>query len=270
MAGIDDNTMDEAMEAFEESAGDAVEIPVAAEGSGGDGAVEENAKPQKKLTREEAKALVMTDYDSFEDVVVNNGICMRRLVEYMSKIVFCYTDPVSGNEKAGFLRKYPKFLELFDGHAPSNGEVLQKFAPEVYDMMMEEDTQADRKSRALAEIIEKDPFNMQRKLDDGDRKILERYGVKDIERFTCVADLMGMSEDLLNGFDESTNAVYLDGYAGAVADATGVAINGDNIEVMSMDDVMSGVDMDMFNRMCGRKNPGDTGGEPVKIEVTEE
>lgn len=268
MAGIDDNTMDEAMEAFEESAGDAVEIPVVAEGSGGNTDAVETSE-HKKLTREEAKRLVLADYDSFGDVVVNNGVAINRLIEYMSKIVFYYTDPVSGDEKRGFLRKYPKFLELFDGKEPSNGEVLQKFAPEVYSMMMEEDTQADCRARALAEIIEKDPFNMQRKLDDADRKILERYGVKDIERFTCVADLMGMSEDLLNGFDESTNAVYLDGYAGAVADATGVAIKGENIEVMSMDDVMSGIDMDMFNRMCGRKNPGDTGSEPVKIEVTE-
>lgn len=267
MAGIDDNTMDEAMEAFEESAGDKVQVPVA-EGSCGDTAGE-NTKPQKKLTREEATALVMVDYDSFEDVVVNNGICLRRLAEYMSKIAFWYTDPVSGKEKLGFLRKYPKFLDLFDGHAPSNGEVLQKFAPEVYDMMMEEDTQADRKAKALAEILEKDPFNLQRPLDDGDREILERNGVKEPGKYRCVADLMGMSEDLLTGYDETSNAVYLDGYAGAVADASGVAIEGDNIEVMSMDDVMRDVDMDTFNRMCGRKIPGDTGGTPGKIDATE-
>ena len=252
MAGIDENTVDEAVDAFEESAGDAVEIPVVAEGSGGDDFAKENPK-QKKLTREEAKELVMADYDSFDDVVVGNGVNMNRLVEYMAKIVFCYKDPVSGEEKAGFLRKYPKFLELFDGHAPSNGEVLQKFAPEVYDMMMDDDSQADCRAKALAEIIQKDPFNLQRKLDDNDRKILEATGVKNPERYGCVADLMGMSEDLLTGFDESTNAVYLDDYANAVSDVTGVAIEGDDVEVMSMDDVMSGVDMDLLNRMCGKK-----------------
>lgn len=268
MAGIDDDIVNEALGAFEESAGDAVQVPAVAEG-GGDGAAEENQKQHKKLTREEAKALVMVDYDSFGDVVASNAVDTSRLAEYMSKIVFWYTDTVSGEEKSGFLRKYPKFLELFGGEAPSVGEVLRKFAPEVYDMMMEEDTQADCKAKALAEIIEKDPFNLQRPLDGKDREILEMNGVKEPEKYRCVSDLMGMSEDLLTGYDETSNAVYLDGYAGAVADASGVAIEGGNIEVMSMDDVMRDVDMDVFNRMCGRKNPGAPGGGPVQIDVTE-
>ena len=138
MAGIDENTVDEAIDAFEENAGGTVQLPAVAEG-GGDGAAEDRPV-RKKLTREEAKTLVMTDYDSFGDVVASNAVDTSRLAEYMSKIVFWYTDPVSGEEKSGFLRKYPKFLELFGGEAPSVGEVLQKFAPEVYDMMMEEDT----------------------------------------------------------------------------------------------------------------------------------
>ena len=266
MAGIDNEIMDEAIEAFEESAGDAVQVPALC--SGGEEPVQEKPAP-KKLTREEAKALVLADYDSFGDVVAYNEVDTARLAEYMSKIVFWYTDPVSGKEKSGFLRKYPKFLELFGGVAPSIGEVLQHFAPEVYNMMMEEDTQSDRKAKALAEILEKDPFNLQRPLDAKDREILEMNGVKEPEKYRCVADLMGMSEDLLTGYDETSNAVYLDGYAGAVADASGVAIEGDDIEVMSMEDVMRDVDMDMFNRMCGRKKPGDAGGAPVKIEVTE-
>lgn len=266
MAGLDEITVDEAMEAFEESAGDAVQIPVA-EGSGGDMA--EDKPVQKKLTREEAKALVMVDYDSFGDVVSSNAVDTSRLAEYMSKIVFWYTDPVSGEEKSGFLRKYPKFLELFGGEAPSVGEVLQHFAPEVYDMMMEEDTQADRKAKALAEILEKDPFNLQRPLDNKDREILEMNGVKEPEKYRCVADLMGMSEELFTGFDESSNAVYLDGYASALADASGMVVDGDDVEVVSMEDLMQDVDMNLFNRMCGRKNLGDTGGGPVKIEVTE-
>jgi len=267
MAGIDEEVMDEAMEAFEESAGDAVQVPVAAEGSGGD---DKEGKPaQRKLTREEAKKLVLADYDSFDDVVANNGVDMNRLVEYMSKIVFCYTDPVSGDEKKGFLRKYPKFLDLFDGKEPSNGEVLKKFSPEVYDMMMEEDSQADCKAKALAEIIQKDPFNLQRKLDDGDREVLSRFGVKEPEKYACVADLMGMSDELLTGYDENSNAVYLEGYASAVADVSGVRMEDSKVSVMSIDDVMSGVDMDLFNRMSGRVRPVDSGNEPVRIEVTE-
>lgn len=216
---------------------------------------ETGTAPAKKLTRDEAKALVLHDYDSFDDVVSNGELDFAKLAEYTSVIVFWFKSFKSGKEKQGQIYKYPKFLELFGAskaHEISISAVLEKFAPDEFKKSMEDDRDADRRAMASAEVLGRGEFNTARKLDDAAYEILKKYKVNDPEQYKTVGDVLGTAS-IDFGYDESSElkCVYNSSYADAMEEMTGEDMPG-NFEEISMEDVMAGVDMDMFNRMTGR------------------
>ena len=129
---------------------------------------------------------------------------------------------------------------------------------------MEIDHDLTRRSIASAEIIERGNLSMDRKLDATDYDILRKHNVKNPEQYKTVADVLGTSMPDFNYYEsDDVKYTYNSDYAAAMRSMTGEDTTG-HAEEISMDDVMAGVDMDLFNRMtgCGPKSKTDSSKKP--------
>lgn len=222
-----------------------------------------------KLTREQAKRLTVPDYDEFDDVVDGNGVRPERLAEYTSVIPFWYKSFKDGTEKMGTLPKYPRFLDRFgvtDATSISMTDVLKEFNPKLHDSLMDKDMEADRIARAGGEIIARRGLDFSRKLDDEDYAILERNGVKDCRKYRTVAEVAGISESVMD-VDPDEGCVYNADYAEAMAGMCGDDAGASDVEVVSLDDVIGGLDPKFLKGFLG-KNASEI--KEVDSEIPEE
>lgn len=308
MANLDKETAEEAYRAFEEQAGDIdtweAEVNASA-GEPGDadgndagdapghpgepGDVPESGHAAARdipgdsskvdlingrLTREQAKRLTVPDYDEFDDVVDGNGVRPERLAEYTSVIPFWYKSYKDGTVKMGTLPKYPRFLDRFgvsDASGISMGDVLKEFAPKLYSELMERDMDADRLAKSGGEIIASRGMDFSRKLDEEDYKILERNGVKDFRKYRTVAEVTGLNEEIME-VDRDAGCVYNADYAEAMSGFCGDESGGKEVDVVSLDEVIGGLDPKFLKGFLGKNAaeikedddeiPDDEDGEP--------
>lgn len=222
-----------------------------------------------KLTREQAKRLTVPDYDEFDDVVDGTGIRPERLAEYTSVIPFWYKSYKDGTEKMGMLPKYPRFLARFgvtEASSISMGDVLKEFAPKLHSDLMERDMDTERLAKSGGEIIARRGLDFSRKLDDDDYKILERNGVKDPRKYKTVADVTGLNESIMD-VDPGVGCVYNSDYADAMSGLCGGDSGSADVEVVSLDDVIGGLDPKFLKGFLG-KNASEI--KEVESEISDE
>jgi len=210
-------------------------------------------EPSGKLTREQAKELVMADYADFDDVVGDSGIDPEKLAEYTSVIPFWYKSFRDGKEKMGTMPKYPLFLDLFgvtEATSISMGDVYRKFAPEKYESDMKADEQADRLARAAGEIVSRRGLDFERKLDDDDYEILEKAGVENPRKYRTVSEVTGMNPGVME-YDGSSNVVYNADYAEAMGGFIGDETDGE-VEVVSLESVIAGLSPKFLKGFIGK------------------
>lgn len=210
-------------------------------------------EPSDKMTREQAKELVMADYSDFDDVVGDSGIDPEKLAEYTSVIPFWYKSFRDGKDKMGTMPKYPLFLDLFgvtEATSISMGDVYRKFAPEKYESDMKADEQADRLARAAGEIVSKRGLDFERKLDDDDYEILEKAGVENPRKYRTVAEVTGMNPGVME-YDESSNVVYNADYAEAMGGFIGDETDGE-VEVVPLESVIAGLSPKFLKGFIGK------------------
>ena len=208
----------------------------------------------RHLTREQAKELTRPDYDEFDDVVDGSGIRPERLAEYTSVIPFWYRSYRDGQEKMGMLPKYPRFLDLFgvnEASAISMSDVMGRFAPELHRDLMERDRDADRLARAGAEIIARRGIDFSRQLDEDDYSVLERAGVKEPRKYRTVAEVTGISRSVMD-VDPGQGCVYNADYAEAMSGMFGGGAGDDGIEVVSLEEVIGGLDSKFLKGFLGK------------------
>ena len=231
----------------------------------------------KHMDRETAKKLTLPEYDDFDDVVKDGGVNPARLAEYTSVIPFWYMSFKDKKEKIGYIPKYPGFLRIFGvtrANDISVADVLKKFAPDDFERVMGAERDSELLAKAAAIIVARRGLDFSRKLDDEDYGVLESVGVKNPRRFRTVSEISGLGPEVLD-YDTDSNVVYNPDYAAAANSAFGgeAPVAGDD-DVVSMDDIMGGLDKNVFRSVFKRpiddvhsvaedsgKDTGETEGE---------
>ena len=291
MADLDKETIEAAEKAFDEEAKklDTWEAALAAESAldrespdeepdmkpqessrepPGDQATETPAKiePPRLPTREEAKAMVLADYDTFDDVVEDGKLVPSRLAEYTSGIAYSFKSFTTGETKVKTMPKYPRFLAIFGAESASEitvADVMKHFGGEEYEKAIYADRQATKLAMAAGRIIEYSGLEMGRELTEKDYGIMIECGVDSPRKYRTVGEVLGMDGSAFEfAPDSDLKCVYNSEYEDTVSGLFGAPAEDDEPEVVSLDDVMSGVDMKMFDRMT-RGRAGDAGGKPV-------
>lgn len=164
------------------------------------------------FTKEEAEALVMRDYDTFDDVVKDeDGMDSDRVVEYSTKITYSYTDE-KGEPAIGQLYKYPKYLErlgVTDLTYVSYKTILETFAPEIAKKIHDDCERHDKIGEVLGHFIEQNP-DITRALTDADREYAKNAAMLDISGFATVADMAAEVGFMMPTLDEIATYTYDD------------------------------------------------------------
>lgn len=285
MADLDQETIEAADRAFDEEAkkldewesaldrespdeGPDMKPPEPSPEPPGDQATETPAKvePPRLPTREEAKAMVLADYDTFDDVVKYGELDPARLAEYTSGIAYSFKSFTTGETKVKTLPKYPRFLGIFGAESASEitvADVMKHFGGEEYEKAIYADRQATKLAMAAGRIIEYSGLDMDRELAEKDYGILAECGVDNPYRYRTVGEVLGMDRSMFEfSPDSELKCTYNSEYDEAVSGLFGAPSVDEEPEVVSLDDVMSGVNMEMFDRMT-RGRAGEAGGKPV-------
>jgi hypothetical protein len=225
-----------------------------------------STEPPRLPTREEARAMVLADYDTFDDVVEDGKLVPSRLAEYTSGIAYSFKSFTTGETKVKTLPKYPRFLEIFGAESASEitvADVMERFGGEEYEKAIYADRQATKLAMAAGRIIEYSGLEMDRELTEKDYGIMTECGVDSPRKYRTVGEVLGMDGSAFEfAPDSDLKCVYNSEYEDTVSGLFGAPDEDDEPEVVSLDDVMSGVDMKMFDRMT-RGRAGDAGGKPV-------
>lgn len=206
-------------------------------------------------TREQAKELTRPEYDDFDDVVSGGAVSPARLAEYTSSVPFFYKAVRTKEEKMGWLPKYPGFLALFGVTDPSKisvSDVFRKFDPKGYSDAMESEEEGEKLARAGSVIIAQRGLDFGRELDESDYAILKRFGVKNPEKYRTVAQVTGMDSSAMRS-DPGSNAVYTKEYRDAMEEAFGKDDGAPETEVVSLDDIMAGLDPNIARGFLGKR-----------------
>ena len=226
-------------------------------------------------TREEAKAMVLADYDTFDDVVEHGELVPARLAEYTSGIAYSFKSFTTGENKVKTMPKYPRFLEIFGVESASEitvADVMKHFGGEEYEKAIHADRQATKLAMAAGRIIEYSGLEMNRELTEKDYGILTECGVVNPYKYRTVGEVLGMDQSVFEfSPDSELKCTYNNAYEDAVSGLFGAPSEDEEPEVVSLDDVMSGVDIKMFDRMTrGNRSPVYTkipGDEPGDSEM---
>ena len=231
---------------------------------------EPKAESPRLPTREEAKAMVLADYDTFDDVVEHGELVPARLAEYTSEIAYSFKSFTTGDTKIKSFPKYPKFLEIFGADNAcdiSVADVMKRFGGDEYEKAIHAERQMTKLAMAAGKIIEYSGLDMSKELTEKDYGIMEECGVDSPRKYHTVGEIMGMDNSMFAfSPDSELKCTYNSEYEDAVSGIFGAPAEDEEPEMVSLDDVMSGVDMKMFERMTrGSRSPLHTeipGDEP--------
>ena len=221
-------------------------------------------------SREEARKLVRYDYMHFDDVVEDGRLVPERLAEYTSVIPYRYTSFATGEQKIMTMPKYPGFLDMFGVEKAcdiSVANVMKHFCGEEYENAMHADRQANNLAKAAGRIIEYSGMDMSRTLTEKDYDIMSECEVDHPHMYKTVGEVLGMDASMFEFCpDSELMCTYNREYEDEASGLFGAPTVEESPDVVSLNDVMSGVDMTLFDRMT-RGNPREsneeTGGEPV-------
>lgn len=208
-------------------------------------------------SREEARKLVRYDYMHFDDVVENGRLVPERLAEYTSVIPYRYTSFATGEQKIMTMPKYPGFLDIFGVEKAcdiSAADVMKHFCGEEYEKAMYADRQANNLAKAAGRIIEYSGMDMSRALTEKDYDIMSECGVDHPHTYKTVGEVLSMDASMFEFCpDSELKCTYNSDYEDEVSGLFGAPTVEEAPGVVSLDDVMSGLDMKLFDRMTQRK-----------------